>query len=184
MNDTKDPATPTGNIPVLFDIVERGKFAPAENMIKPPPEGGGDNIDTDSESTTIVPGPQPHPNTEVTKSPLDELGDVTEENPIITAEMLETESTEFTGDVTEENPIITARMLETESTEFKLDSIEAITDENPIIPKAMLELSESQNELVDQVMQKLMPRLEELALETVHEIVKSSQNTETPDQEK
>ena len=161
MNDTKDPATPTGNIPVLFDIVERGKFAPAENMIKPPPEGGGDNIDTDSESTTIVPGPQPHPNTEVTKSPLDELGDVTEENPIITAEM-----------------------LETESTEFKLDSLEAITDENPIIPKAMLELSESQNELVDQVMQKLMPRLEELALETVHEIVKSSQNTETPDQEK
>ena len=161
MNDTKDPATPTGDIPVLFDIVERGKFAPTENMIKPPPEGGADNIDTDSECTTIVPEPPPNPNTEVTKLSLDELEDITAENPIITAEMLETESTEFTP-----------------------DSLEAITDENPIIPKAMLDLSESQNKLVDQVMQKLMPHLEELALETVQNIIKSSEKAETTDEEK
>jgi hypothetical protein len=163
VNDTKDPATPRGDIPVLFDIVERGKFAPTENMIKPPSDG--DNINTDNESITIVPEPSPHPDTEVTKLSLDELEDNTEE-------------------ITAENPIITAEMLGTESTEFTPGPSEAITDENPIIPKAMLELSETQNELVDQVMQKLMPHLEELALETLQKIVKETQDNETPDKVK
>ena len=161
MNDTKDPASPTGNIPVLFDIVERGKFAPTENMIKPPPEGVGDNIDTDSEDITLVPEPPPQSNPEVTKLSLDELEDATEELPIISDDMLEAGGIEFAPHPSE-----------------------AITDENPVIPKTMLELSESQNEMVDQVMQKLIPRLEALVQETVHEIIKSSQDTETPDENK
>jgi len=163
VNDTKHPATPTGNIPVLFDIVERGKYAPDENAIKPPPTGNAvfnlDDIEAGSECPTVLPNP-PKSDADVTEFSLDDLED----------------------DITEERPVIPPEMLETDSTEFNLDPTDAVTGEVPTIPQAMLEITKTQNEMVDQVMQKLMPHLEELALETVRRIVK--ENNEIPEKDK
>gem|GEM_PF-4375665 len=164
MNDTNNPAEPTGKIPVLFDIVERGKYAPAENAIKPPPTGDAvfnlDDIEAGSECPTILPDP-PKANADDTIFSLDDLED----------------------DITEERPVIPPEMLETDSTNFSLDPTEAVTGEIPTIPHAMLEITKTQNEMVDQVMQKLMPHLEELALETVQRIVKEQQGKENPDKD-
>jgi len=95
--------------------------------------------------------------------------------------------TEFSLDdleTTDEIPVIPASMLETDSNDFSLDPSEAVTGEVSTIPQSMLEPSKPQNELVDQVMQKLMPHLEELALETVQKVVQSMEDNESTDEGK
>ena len=61
MEKPKLQPTQTGRIPVLFDIVERGKNAPEENRVKPPSpaektEFSLGDTEAGSEDPTVLPG--------------------------------------------------------------------------------------------------------------------------------
>ena len=161
----KHPPVQPGKIPVLFDIVERGEFAPAENRIQPPSENSAfylDGSEPDSEDPTVLPGPHTADGQDSTMFNLDELEDTTQEMPIIPASMLEGDSTEFT-----------------------LPPSEATAEEVQMAAPATLEITEQdKNDLVDQVLQKLKPQLEELAEETLQNFVGSSKEGKDSDQKK
>lgn len=65
----------SGKIPVLLDIVERGKHAPEENMLGPQPASAG------SEEPTVMPE-------SVNTNPVPSDLDITAERPVIPEELL------------------------------------------------------------------------------------------------
>ena len=67
----------SGKIPVLLDIVERGKHAPEENMLGP------QQADAGSEEPTVMPE-------SVTTNPPPSDLDITAERPVIPEELLDT----------------------------------------------------------------------------------------------
>ena len=90
MDNSESHAAPSDNIPVLFDIVERGKNAPEEDKIKPPPpaevtEFRLDESKSGSEDPTVLSGSE-NPDSEVFT--LDELEAITQESATVPASML------------------------------------------------------------------------------------------------
>ena len=60
MENSRQPTSQSTNIPILFDIMERGENAPVKNQLQPPPpaeltEFHLDDIEPGSEDPTLMP---------------------------------------------------------------------------------------------------------------------------------
>lgn len=186
MEKPKLQPTQTGRIPVLFDIVERGKNAPEENQVKPPPPAEktefrlGD-AEAGSEDPTVLPGFD-EPNSG--EFSLDMLDDVTQENPIISEDLLSASTLEMPTippdmleDTTQENPDIPDDLRADGDNQSAPGSAEDATMEAPTIPASVIiDSQKSRDELVEKVLWALMPHLEELARETLKKILNDEQD--------
>lgn len=162
MDNSKQPASQPGRIPVLFDVVERGANAPEEDKIKPPPPAEMSEFQLDEDP----PGSE-----DVTDLPT--FGGIDD-----AAFSLDTSE-----EVTDEIPILSDAELKTGSSEFTLIEREDITEEISIIPPDMLKDGQtSADELVEQAMQELMPQLEALARKTLYQLTHTAETDEEDEQ--
>ena len=180
---------------MLFDIVQRGKNAPAENLMKPPPppektEFRLDGATAGSEDPTVLPDSQSTP--QPPDFDFDDLMSAdTIETPVITQEMLKENTGEFKldspEDATQENPAVPKDRTEsdTDNNRFKLIDDDAITTDTPTVPASVLiDAPPSQDELVEQVAEQLMPRLEEMVRETMQKVLDENIKSSDPEQDK
>ena len=172
---------PTGKIPVLFDVVERGKNAPDENKLKPPPPAEKtafrlDDPDAGSEDPTVVPG-QVRASVDPDKTePADFKFTLSSDDSNTQAGAgaadEDTAGADFNlgppDDTTVEQPVLTPEMIAGED-----HPPEDTTVEHPIVTPEMLadDTEKDKDRLVEQAMDKLMPQLESLARQTLRKLI-------------
>ena len=129
-----------------------------------------------NEDPTVLPGESPE---HVQPASYDELENAdTVESPVVSQEMLDSSEAETQEIILTE---LDNAEPDRDSTVFLLEDI---TSESPTVPASMLiDTPPPQEEIIEQVTQKLMPQLEEIVRETVRQVLDSGDEATAEDPE-